>query len=198
MKQDGRRTRWRRIRVWLPSLAALVFFLFHVETIGMFTDIIRRTTFYNNAYRITLPRHWIVQYAVESGGITFWAVAGKGVMRGWRDASWRWCWGPYAEIEGHSLADTGESFVTRLEHYCHDADITSMSTQKITGGEIECAEYRERVRRFVGAPKTLSDRFVSANCFAKGSDTILELTFYGTPEMLPEFYSFVRTGVHVR
>ena len=192
----------KRLLLWSPSVLILLFFLFHVETVGIVSHLTRKATFDDGKFQLQLPKNWIVQCADctnDNQQIGVWAITGKGVLRGWRSAGWRWWNAPYAHIESHSLSDPGEPLQWQLEHYFSDVGPSALSDRTIRGGQMKCAEYRGRTVR-TGTSSTLADRFVNASCFGKDdkSKSLLRITFVGTPEMLPEFYQFVDSNVSIR
>ncbi len=191
--QISLRAVWLRLLLWLPLSATLLFFLFHAESIGLVSHLIRKSSFADGRLRVVVPNHWIVQCddcTNDLRRIGFWAVGGRGLVRGWNSGGPRWWDEPFAHIEGHSGPDSGESLEWKLQHYYTDAKATALMDRRTSGGTFKCAEYN---------PNIPMDRIVLATCFARDeeSKSVLELTYRGAPEMLPEFYSFLQTNVEI-
>src|SRR5512134_1419517 len=80
-----------RVAVWIPSMLALLVLLFHVEVIGSFSHLFYQDSLNYEGYCVKLPWAWIIRKEgkEKSGRPYVWAVAGRGILRGWNDQQWQ-------------------------------------------------------------------------------------------------------------
>lgn len=196
-----RTRRGRRFLVWLPSVTVGLFFLFHIETLGVLSHITKKGVTQDSDYVVTVPLHWMIRYQAEDSNNSQWLVAGRGFARGWNDSGHRWYLLPISHIEVHSLP-SGASVTDFLGrhggcNYGLQRRITSYSSRPLAGGEARCVEYRRVACRQDSPESGPNARFTWARCLiqAQESTSSVEASFVGDASMLPEFYLFVTKNV---
>lgn len=175
----------RRLAIWIPSVVVLALLLFHIEASGLVSHLFQRSVISADHYRIALPLTWIIEREGQDpdGLPYFWALAGKGLARGWNTASWGYGRKAIAEVEAHHFKGEKDP-QWRLHSFYSDLQPVAF-TLAVHGGSVVCGE------------GPLKAGFTRADCLgkAKASDSIIWLHFYGREEMLLDFYSFVQDDV---